>query len=52
MWFSFLYALLDSTRADVAEKKIRQNGHGMLETSFKVGFQPEGAHYHSETVIN
>ena len=23
----------------------------MLETSFKVGLQPEGAHYHSETVI-
>ena len=52
MWFSFLYALLDSTRADVEEKKNRQNGHGMLETSFKVGLQPEGAHYHSETVIN
>ena len=26
-----------------------RNGHWMLETSFKVGLQPEGAHYHSET---
>ena len=31
---------------------IRQNGHFILETSCKVGVQPEGAHYdHSETVI-
>ena len=56
VWFSFVYALLDSVSngswADVEEKNIRQNGHWMLETSCKVGLQPEGAHYHSETVIN
>ena len=28
-----------------------QNGYRMLETSCKVGLQPEGAHYHSKTVI-
>ena len=34
-------------------QNIRQNGHGMLETSCKEGLQPEGARYHySETVIN
>ena len=38
-------------------KKNRQNirkiRHWMLETSFKVGLQPEGGNYrHSETVIN
>ena len=40
------------TRLAQMSKKNRQNGHGMLETSFKVGLQPEGAPYHSETVIN
>ena len=34
-------------------QNIRQNGHAMLETSWKEGLQPEGTHYHhSETVIN
>ena len=33
-------------------QNIYQNGHSMLEISCKVGLQPEGAHYHSETVIN
>ena len=32
-------------------KNVRQNGHWVLETSCKVGLQPEGAHYHLETVI-
>ena len=33
-------------------QNIRQNEHWMLETSCKVGLQPEGAHYHhSETAI-
>ena len=34
-------------------QNIRQNGHRKLETSIKVGLQPEGAHNsHSETVTN
>ena len=34
-------------------QNIRQNGHRKLETSIKVGVQPEGAHNrHLETVIN
>ena len=33
-------------------QNIRQNGHWMLETSCKVGLQPEGALCHLETVIN
>ena len=34
-------------------QNIRQNGHWKLETSIKVGVQPEGAHNrHLETVIN
>jgi len=34
-------------------QNICQNGHWKLETSLKVGLQPEGAHnHHSETVIN
>ena len=60
MWFSFVYVLLDSgyhTDLEQMLKKNRQNfsknGHYMLETSCKVGLQPEGGNYsHSETVIN
>ena len=34
-------------------QNIRQNGHWKLETSIKVGVQPEGAdNRHLETVIN
>ena len=34
-------------------QNIRQNEHWVLETSCKLGLQPEGAHNrHSETVIN
>jgi len=36
-----------------SRQNIRQNEHWKLETSLKVGLQPEGAHNrHSETVIN
>ena len=60
VWLSFRYVLLDSgyhTDFEQMLKKNRQNipknGHYMLETSCKVGLQPEGGNYrHSETVIN
>ena len=54
--FMFYWTRYDTDLEQMLKKNrqnIRQNGHGKLETSIKVGIKPGGAHNrHSETVIN